>query len=226
LPSRALTRRIIVGISGASGTVYGVRLLEALRALDFESHLVMTRSARLAMAYETALKPADVHALAAVTHRNEDTGAAIASGSFRTLGMVVAPCSIRSLSEIATGVTSSLLTRAADVVLKERRRLVLLVRETPLHLGHLRSMTQVTEMGAIVMPPVPALYQRPRTIDDIVGHTIGRVLDLFDIDNSLVQRWGEPVASPVEPASPAEAGQLSNVTAARARQPRNGRRSS
>lgn len=183
--------RLIVGISGASGTAYGIRLLEALRDLDFETHLVMTRSARLAMSFETSLKPADVEALAAVAHRNEDLAASISSGSFRTLGMVVAPCSIRTLSEIATGVTSSLLTRAADVVLKERRRLVLMVRETPLHLGHLRSMTQVTEIGAIVMPPVPALYNRPQSVDDIVSHSVGRVLDLFGIENTLVRRWRE-----------------------------------
>jgi len=185
-------RRLIVGISGASGAVYGIRLLEALRDLDVETHLVMTRSARLTMSYETSLKSADVEALAAAHHRNEDMAAPISSGSFRTLGMVVAPCSIRSLSEIATGVTSGLLTRAADVVLKERRRLVLMVRETPLHLGHLRSMAQVTEIGAIVMPPVPALYNRPRSVDDIVDHSVGRVLDLFGIENTLVRRWGEP----------------------------------
>jgi 4-hydroxy-3-polyprenylbenzoate decarboxylase len=185
-------RRLIVGISGASGAVYGIRLLEALRDLDVETHLVMTRSARLTMSYETSLKFADVEALAAVHHRNEDMAAPISSGSFPTLGMVVAPCSIRSLSEIATGVTSGLLTRAADVVLKERRRLVLMVRETPLHLGHLRSMAQVTEIGAIVMPPVPALYNRPRSVDDIVDHSVGRVLDLFGIENTLVRRWGEP----------------------------------
>jgi 4-hydroxy-3-polyprenylbenzoate decarboxylase len=193
-------RRLIVGISGASGTVYGIRLLEALRELHFETHLVMTRSARLAMSYETSLKPADVEALAAVNHRNDDIAASISSGSFRTLGMVVAPCSIRSLSEIATGVTSSLLTRAADVVLKERRRLVLMVRETPLHLGHLRSMAQVTEIGAIVMPPVPALYNRPQTVDDIVDHSVGRVLDLFGIENALVRRWGEADDEPRDPA--------------------------
>jgi flavin prenyltransferase len=194
-------QRLIVGISGASGTVYGIRLLEALRELDVETHLVMTRSARLAMSYETSLKPADVEALAAVAHRNEDLAASISSGSFRTLGMVVAPCSIRSLSEISTGVTSSLLTRAADVVLKERRRLVLMVRETPLHLGHLRSMTQVTEIGAIVMPPVPALYSRPQTVDDIVDHSVGRVLDLFGIDNPLVRRWGEADDRTRDPAT-------------------------
>jgi 4-hydroxy-3-polyprenylbenzoate decarboxylase len=193
-------QRLIVGISGASGTVYGIRLLEVLRDLGVETHLVMTRSARLAMSYETSRKSADVEALAAVHHRNEDVAASISSGSFRTLGMVVAPCSIRSLSEIATGVTSSLLTRAADVVLKERRRLVLMVRETPLHLGHLRSMAQVTEIGAIVMPPVPALYNRPQTVDDIVDHSVGRVLDLFGIDNALVRRWGESEDDARDPA--------------------------
>jgi 4-hydroxy-3-polyprenylbenzoate decarboxylase len=184
-------RRLIVGISGASGTIYGVRLLEALRAADIETHLVMTKSADTTLAYETNLKVADVHALADVVHPNADIGAAIASGSFKTLGMVVAPCSIRSLSEIAHGITGSLLSRAADVVLKERRRLVLLVRETPLHLGHLRSMAAVTEMGAIVMPPVPSFYAKPQTIDDVINHTIGRALDLFDIDTGLVRRWGE-----------------------------------
>jgi 4-hydroxy-3-polyprenylbenzoate decarboxylase len=185
-------RRIIVGISGASGIVYGVRMLEALRGCGVETHLVMTRSAQVTLGYELPMKLAEVHALADVVHRNENIGASISSGSFPTLGMVVAPCSIRSLSEIASGVTSSLLTRAADVVLKERRRLVLLVRETPLHLGHLRSMTQVTEIGAIVMPPVPAFYSKPATVDDIVDHTVGRALDLFGIDNTLVRRWQEP----------------------------------
>jgi 4-hydroxy-3-polyprenylbenzoate decarboxylase len=182
-------RRIIVGISGASGIVYGVRMLEALRAAGIETHLVMTRSAQLALGHELPLKPADVSALADVVHRVDNLAASISSGSFATVGMVVAPCSIRSLSEIATGVTSNLLTRAADVVLKERRRLVLLVRETPLHLGHLRSMTQVTEIGAIVMPPVPAFYGRPQTIDDLVDQTVGRALDLFGIETALVRRW-------------------------------------
>jgi 4-hydroxy-3-polyprenylbenzoate decarboxylase len=188
------TRRIIVGISGASGIVYGVRMLEALRTAGIETHLVMTRSAQVALAHELPQKPADVFALADVNHRVDNIGASISSGSFATIGMVVCPCSIRSLSEIATGVTSNLLTRAADVVLKERRRLVLLVRETPLHLGHLRSMTQVTEMGAIVMPPVPAFYSRPQTIDDIVDQTVGRALDLFGIDTGLVRRWPMPGA--------------------------------
>ncbi len=180
---------LIVGISGASGIIYGVRMLEALRAADVPSHLVMTRSAQMTLGHELSLKTAEVQALAAINHRHDDIAASISSGSFRTLGMVVAPCSIRSLSEIATGVTSSLLTRAADVTLKERRRLVLMVRETPLHLGHLRAMTAVTEMGAIVMPPVPAFYSKPASIDDIVNHSVGRVLDLFDIAHTLVRRW-------------------------------------
>jgi 4-hydroxy-3-polyprenylbenzoate decarboxylase len=184
-------RRLIVGISGASGIVYGVRTLEALRGLGIETHLVMTRSARVTLAHEMPMKVADVHALASVVHRADDVGASISSGSFRTMGMIIAPCSIRTLSEIAAGVTSSLLTRAGDVALKERRRLVLMVRETPLHLGHLRSMAQVTEMGAIVMPPVPAFYPKPQTVDAIIDHTVGRALDLFGIDSGLVKRWGE-----------------------------------
>ena len=186
------TRRIIVGISGASGIVYGVRILEVLHGTGLETHLVMTRSAQVTLGYELPLKVAAVQAMASVYHRIDDIGASISSGSFATIGMIVAPCSIRSLSEIASGVTSTLLTRAADVVLKERRRLILMVRETPLHLGHLRAMTQVTEMGAIVMPPVPAFYSKPQSIDDIVDHSVGRVLDLFGIENTLVRRWQEP----------------------------------
>ena len=187
-----MKRRLIVGISGASGIAYGIRLLEALRELDFETHVVMTRSARLALPEAPSHQTAPIASLATFQHPHQDIPAPHSSGSFRTLGMVVAPCSIRSLSEIATGVTSGLLTRAADVTVKERRRLVLMVRETPLHLGHLRSMMQVTEMGAIVMPPVPALYNRPQSVDDIIDHSVGRVLDLFGIDNALVRRWGEP----------------------------------
>jgi 4-hydroxy-3-polyprenylbenzoate decarboxylase len=190
-----VSERLIVGISGASGAAYGVCALQALRAIGVETHLVMSRGARMTLASETALKAADVEALADHSHRPEDIGASIASGSFRTLGMLVAPCSIRSLSEIATGVTSTLLTRAADVVLKERRRLVLMVRETPLHLGHLRSMTAVTEMGAIVMPPVPAFYARPASIDDLVAQSVGRALDLFGLDSGLVRRWREDGAA-------------------------------
>lgn len=186
-------QRLIIGISGASGTIYAVRALELLKKLDVETHLVMSRSAQVTLAYETRLKVKDVEALADVVYRNEDIGAAISSGSFKTLGMLVAPCSIRSLSEIASGVTGSLLSRAADVALKERRRLVLMVRETPNHLGHLRSMVAVTEMGAIVMPPVPAFYTKPKTIDDIVNHSVGRALDLFGLDTGMVKRWGEDV---------------------------------
>ena len=189
------TRRLIVGISGASGIVYGVRTLEVLRRLGVETHLVMTRSAQVTLAHEMTTKVADVNALASHVHRPEDIAASISSGSFQTMGMIIAPCSIRSLSEIASGVTSTLLTRAGDVVLKERRRLVLMVRETPLHLGHLRAMAAVTEMGAIVMPPVPAFYAMPSTVEDIVNHSVGRALDLFGLDAGLVVRWGEKGAS-------------------------------
>jgi 4-hydroxy-3-polyprenylbenzoate decarboxylase len=182
-------KRIVVGISGASGAIYGVRALELLKAAGAETHLVITSSAQITIAQELSRTPADISALADITYRVQDIGAAIASGSFLTSGMLVAPCSIRTLSEIATGVTSSLLTRAADVMLKERRRLVLMVRETPLHLGHLRTMVQVTEAGAIIMPPMPAFYPLPRRVEDIVDHTIGRALDLFGIEVSTVRRW-------------------------------------
>jgi 4-hydroxy-3-polyprenylbenzoate decarboxylase len=185
-------KRMVVGISGASGVIYGVRTLEALRGCGIETHLVMSRAAQITLAHETDLKVADVEALATTVHRADDIGAPISSGSFRTMGMIVAPCSIRSLSEIASGVTAGLLSRAADVVLKERRRLVLMVRETPLHAGHLRSMLAVTEMGAIISPPVPAFYARPTSLDDMINHTIGRVLDLFDIDTGGVRRWKSP----------------------------------
>jgi flavin prenyltransferase len=186
------TRRLIVGISGASGILYGIRALQILKQCGFETHLIMTRSAQITLAHETPIKVAEVNQLASVVHRIDDIGASISSGSFRTMGMLVAPCSVRTMSEIATGVTSSLLTRAADVVLKERRRLVLMVRETPLHLGHLRTMASLSEMGAVIMPPVPALYAKPDSIEEMVTHTVGRALDLFDIDTGLVKRWGEP----------------------------------
>jgi 4-hydroxy-3-polyprenylbenzoate decarboxylase len=184
-------RRLIIGISGASGVIYGVRLLELLRNAGVETHLVMTRTAEVTFAHETNLKIADVKALADVCHRIDDMAAPISSGSFKTAGMIVAPCSVRSMSEIATGVTSTLLTRSADVVLKERRKLVLMVRETPLHAGHLRSMAALAEIGAIIAPPVPAFYSRPDSLADMVDHTVGRVLDLFDIDVGAVARWGE-----------------------------------
>ena len=192
MPSSLQTRRLIVGISGASGILYGIRALQVLKQCGFETHLIMTRSAQITLAHETSVKVAEVNELASVVHRIDDIGASISSGSFRTMGMLVAPCSVRTMSEIATGVTSSLLTRAADVVLKERRRLVLMVRETPLHLGHLRTMASLVEMGAVIMPPVPALYAKPASIEDMVTHSVGRALDLFDIDTGLVKRWGEP----------------------------------
>ncbi|MEI9987463.1 MAG: UbiX family flavin prenyltransferase [Aliidongia sp.] len=182
-------RRLVVGISGASGSVYGIRALQCLRRIGIETHLVMSRAAQVTLAHETDLKVSDVEQLADVVYRSEDIGAAISSGSFKTMGMLVAPCSIRSLSEIASGVTSSLLPRAADVALKERRRVVLMVREAPLHAGHLRSMLAVTEMGAIVAPPVPAFYARPNSLDEMVDHTIGRALDLFDLDAGNFKRW-------------------------------------
>ena len=181
--------RLIVGISGASGVIYGVRLLQALEALPIETHLVMTRTAEVALAHETDFKVEDVRRLADVAFRIDDLAAAISSGSYRTIGMIVAPCSMRSLGEIAHGITSNLLTRAADVVLKERRRLVLVARETPLHAIHLRNMTTLAEMGAIIAPPVPAFYSRPKTLDDVVDHTVGRLLDLFDLDTGKVKRW-------------------------------------
>ena len=182
-------QRLIVGISGASGTVYGIRLLEILREAGIETHLVMSKSAEMTMAYETDLKPKDVRALAAVHYPNADIGAAISSGSFPTMGMVIAPCSIRTMSEIATGVTSTLLTRAADVALKERRRVVLALRETPLHSGHLRNMATLSDIGAVVAPIVPAFYNQPKTIDDIINHSVGRLLDLFGIETDMVRRW-------------------------------------
>ena len=182
-------RRMVVGISGASGAIYGIRLLQMLRRCQIESHLVMSRSAQVTLACESDLKIADLQALADVSYPNTDIGAAIASGSFKVDGMIIAPCSVKSMSEIASGCTSSLLSRAADVMLKERRRLVLMLRETPLHLGHIRSMAAVTEAGAILYPPVPAFYAKPASLEQMIDHTLGRVLDLFDIDVPEVQRW-------------------------------------
>lgn len=194
-------QRLVVGISGASGVILGIRMLETLRRLGVESHLVMSRAAEVTLAHETDWKVADVRALAHTAHGITDIAASISSGSFRTLGMIVAPCSIRTMSEIATGVTSSLLTRAADVTLKERRPLILMVRETPLHLGHLRTLTQLAEMGAVICPPVPAFYTRPRSVDDLVDHAVGRALDLVGLDSGRVRRWGEqPPAPPPETA--------------------------
>lgn len=183
--------RLIVGISGASGVALGLRALDACRELGVESHLVMSRSSALTLAQETALSLADAQARADVSHKAGDVGAAIASGSFQTLGMIVAPCSVRTMSEIATGVTASLLTRAADVTLKERRPLVLMVRETPLHLGHLRTMVRLTEMGAVIAPPLPAFYARPQTLEEVIDQSVGRCLDLFGLSWRPVKRWGE-----------------------------------
>ena len=191
-----MSRRIIVGITGASGVIYGVRALELLRETGIEAHLVLTRSAALTIGYELAGRRLDeIRSLAAVVHPISDVGASIASGSFRTDGMLVAPCSMHTLAAIATGNCNNLLTRAADVVLKERRRLVLLARETPLHLGHLRNMAAVTEMGAIVAPPVPAFYAQPKTLADIVDHSVGRALDLFGVETGRVSRWREQDAA-------------------------------
>jgi len=183
--------RLIVGISGASGAIYGARLLELLRPLPVETHLVMSLTAEVTLALETELKPAELRSRADVVYAIGDLAAPISSGSFKTIGMVVAPCSIRTMAEIASGVTTTLLSRAADVVLKERRRLVLLVRETPLHLGHLRTMTALSEMGAIIAPPVPAFYAKPQTLAEMIDQTLGRILDLFGLDTGSVKRWGE-----------------------------------
>ena len=189
--------RLIVGISGASGVVYGLRALDACRDLGVESHLVMSKAAALTLAQETSLSLAAVNAKADVVHKVADVGAAIASGSFKTLGMIVAPCSVRTMSEVATGVTSSLLSRAADVVLKERRPLVLLIRETPLHLGHLRTLVKLAEMGAVIAPPLPAFYAKPATLEAMVDQSVGRALDLFGLSWMPVKRWGQDVG-PIE----------------------------
>jgi 4-hydroxy-3-polyprenylbenzoate decarboxylase len=186
----------VVGISGASGVIYGARVLDALNDLGVESHLVVTRAALLTLSQETDLSPDDLTAKATVLHKLNDVGASIASGSFRSLGMIVAPCSVRTMSEIATGVTSTLLTRAADVVLKERRPLVLMVRETPFHLGHLRTMTALAEMGATIAPPLPAFYSKPASIAEMVDQSVGRALDLFGLDWAPVKRW-EGLRGPV-----------------------------
>ena len=186
--------RLVIGMSGASGAAYGIRLLEACRELGIESHLVMTGPAEMTIGYETALKPKAVAARADFHYGVDDIAAPIASGGFRTAGMIVAPCSVKAMSEIATGVTTTLLARAADVCLKEKRRLVLMVRETPLHLGHLRNLTACAEMGAVILPPVPAFYAAPRTLEDLVDQTVGRALDFFGHDWPNVKRWGEDIA--------------------------------
>lgn len=185
-------KRLVIGISGASGAIYGIRLLELLRDVDdVETHLVMSDSAKITIGLETPFTPAQVAALADVNYRINDIAAAISSGSFRTMGMVVMPCAMKTLAGIAHSFSTNLLLRAADVTLKERRRLLIVSRETPLHLGHLRLMVQVAELGGIIMPPTPAFYHRPQTIDDIVNQTVNRVLDLMEIDlpHDLFERW-------------------------------------
>ena len=181
--------RLVVGVSGASGVAYGLRALDACRELGVESHLIFSKAAALTLAQETSLSLAEVSARADVAHKVGDVGASISSGSFPTLGMIIAPCSVRTMSEIATGVTSSLLTRAADVTLKERRPLVLMVRETPLHLGHLRTMVRLAEMGAVIAPPLPAFYAKPASLEEVVDQSVGRALDLFGLSWSAVRRW-------------------------------------
>jgi 4-hydroxy-3-polyprenylbenzoate decarboxylase len=183
------SRRLIVGMTGATGIIYAVRLLQALRRLKIETHFVVTKPAEMTAVYEWPEPIKSIRALADFNYGIGDIGAAIASGSFRTMGMIVAPCSARTVAEIASGASSNLLTRAADVCLKERRRLVLMVRETPLHTGHLRAMLAASEIGAIIAPPVPAFYSKPATLDAMIDHTIGRVLDLFDLEAGLVDRW-------------------------------------
>jgi flavin prenyltransferase len=194
-PSQKAGERLVIGLSGASGVAYGIRLLEALKELRIESHLVMTKPAQMTIGYETSLTPKQVAAKADHVHQIDDIAAPIASGSFKTRGMIVAPCSVRTMSEIATGVTTNLLTRAADVMLKERRPLILMVRETPLHLGHLRTMTALAEMGAILLPPMPAFYAEPKTLSDLVDQMAGRALDLLGLSWPM-KRWGEDLPSP------------------------------
>jgi 4-hydroxy-3-polyprenylbenzoate decarboxylase len=191
--------RLVVGVSGASGAIYGVRVVQAARDLGLETHLVISKAAALTLQQEVAMTPSDLGAMASVNHRLGDVGASIASGSFQTLGMIIAPCSVRTLSEIASGMTTTLLTRAADVTLKERRPLVLMVRESPFHLGHLRTMVRVAEMGAIVAPPLPAFYANPQSLEDIVDQSVGRSLDLFGLNWRPTRRWGEDIGPASEP---------------------------
>ena len=198
-------QRLILGIAGASGVVYGIRALEILKRTGIETHLAMSKAAELTMSYETDMKPAAVRELAGVYHPIGDVGAAISSGSFVTMGMLILPCSVHTMSEIAHGITDNIMSRAADVVLKERRRLVLGLRETPLHGGHLRTMVQLSDMGAIIAPIVPAFYTRPKTLDEMIDHTVGRLLDLFGIDTGTVHRWKEPTAK--EPSGMKKGGE-------------------
>ena len=186
----ARVRRLIIAITGATGAVYGVRLLQHLAAIGgIETHLIVSDAANLTLHQEVGMQRREVEALADVVHKNRDVGASIASGSFQSDGMIVAPCSMKTLAAVALGLSDNLIARAADVVLKERRRLVLMVRETPFNLAHLRNMTAVTEMGGIIFPPLPSFYQRPQSIDDMVDHTVARVIDLFGVEHALAPRW-------------------------------------
>lgn len=191
--------RVILALTGASGAIYGKRCLEALRAAGVETHLVISKAAELTLSYELGEKSADLEALAFARYAAGDIGAPISSGSFKTSGMIIAPCSVKTMSEIATGVTTNLISRAADVVLKERRRLVLMVRETPFHLGHLRTMTALAEMGAIIAPPLPSFYIEPKSVDELVDQSVGRALDLLGIESALTKRWGEDLAKGARP---------------------------
>ena len=191
-----MTKRIVVGISGASGVTYGVRMLELLRKTKFETHLIISKAGKLNIEIETSYKPGQIEAMADFTYDHKDMAAALASGSFLTEGMVVIPCTIKSLSGIANAYNENLLVRAADVTLKEKRKLVLVVRETPLHIGHLRLMTMAAEMGAHLLPPVPSFYHQPKTIEDIIDQTIGKVFDYIGIEHELFNRWGEPGETP------------------------------
>jgi len=194
-----MKKRLIVGITGATGAIYGVRLLESLRELDMESHLVLSDAGALNLWHELKMRRKDLEKLATAAYNPKDIGAAIASGSFLTEGMVIAPCSMKTLAAVAHAHADDLVSRAADVVLKERRRLVLIPRETPLNLAHLRNMTAVTEMGGIIMPPMPAFYAAPKTLDDLVAHTVGRILDLFGLRSAKVKRWAGLKGTRAEP---------------------------
>ena len=185
-------RRLIVGLSGATGSIFGIRILEVLQRIeDVETHLVMTKAAKMTLQVETPHTVKEVEEMADVVHDINNVGASISSGSFRTAGMVIAPCSMKSMGGIAHSVGGDLLVRAADVILKERKKLVLVTRETPLHLGHLESMVQLTRMGAMIFPPVPAFYHRPKTLDDVINQTVTRILDQFDIETEMFERWSE-----------------------------------
>jgi len=186
-----MSKRIVIGISGASGVTYGVRMLDVLRQTDFETHLIISKAGRLNIEIETSYKPAEVEAMADFVYDHKNMAASLASGSFLTEGMVVIPCTIKSLSGIANSYNENLLVRTADVTLKEKRKLVLVVRETPLHVGHLRLMTQAAEMGAHILPPVPSFYHQPETIEDIIDQTIGKIFDYMGIEHNLFKRWGE-----------------------------------